>query len=85
MVMTTMQINAELFQSLGVIAEDEGFMRRAAKYVKKLAEQKRREDETLMTKEAFLARVDESLEQARRGEGRRFDNKEDMNAWLNSL
>ena len=83
--MTAMQINAELFQSLSVIAEDEGFMKRATKYIKKLAEQKRREDETLMTKDEFFAKIDESLEQARRGEGRRFDNKEEMNAWLNSL
>ena len=84
--MTAMQINAELFQSLSVIAEDEGFMKRATKYIKKLAEQKRREDETLMTKDEFFARVDESLEQAKRGEGKRFGSKEEMNAWwLNSL
>lgn len=83
--MTAMQINAELFQSLSVIAEDESFMKRATKYIKKLAEQKRREDETLMTKDEFFAKVDEALEQARRGEGKRFDNKEEMNAWLNSL
>ena len=83
--MTAMQINAELFQSLSVIAEDEGFMKRATKYIKKLAEQKRREDDTLMTKDEFFARVDESLEQAKRGEGKRFGSKEEMNAWLNSL
>ena len=83
--MTAMQISAELFQSLSVIAEDEGFMKRATKYIKKLAEQKRREDETLMTKDEFFARIDESLEQARRGEGKRFGSKEEMNAWLNSL
>ena len=83
--MTAMQINAELFQSLSVIAEDEGFMKRATKYITKLAEQTRREDETLMTKDEFFARVDESLQQAKRGEGKRFGNKEEMNAWLNSL
>lgn len=83
--MTAMQINAELFQCLSIIAEDESFMKRATKYIKKLAEQKRREDETLMTKEEFFARIDDSLEQAKRGEGKRFSNKEEMNAWLNSL
>lgn len=83
--MTAMQINAELFQCLSIIAEDESFMKRATKYIKKLAEQKRREDETLMTKEEFFARIDDSLEQAKRGEGKRFSSKEEMNAWLNSL
>ena len=83
--MTAMQINAELFQCLSVIAEDEGFMKRATKYIKKLAEQKQREDETLVTKDEFFARIDESLKQAKRGEGKRFDDKEGMNAWLNSL
>ena len=39
--MTTMQISTELFQNLSIIAEDESFMKRAAKYIKKLAEQKR--------------------------------------------
>ena len=40
---------------------------------------------SVMTKNEFFAKVDEALEQARRGEGKRFDNKEEMNAWLNSL
>ena len=83
--MTAMQINAELFQCLSVIAEYEGFMKRATKYIKKLAEQKQREDETLVTKDEFFARIDESLKQAKRGEGKRFDDKEEMNVWLNSL
>ena len=38
-----------------------------------------------LSKDEFFAKVDESLEQARRGEGKRFSNKEDMNVWLNSL
>lgn len=63
--MTLMQINAEIYRSLGAIAEDEGLMKRAAKYLKKLATQK--EDDTLMTKEEFFARIDESLQQAEEG------------------
>ena len=83
--MTTMQINAELFQNLSIIAADESFMKRATKYIKKLAKQKQRDDETLMTKEEFFAKIDESINQAKRGEGKRFSNQEEMNAWLNSL
>lgn len=81
--MTTMQLNAEIYRSLGVIAEDESLMKRAARYLKKLAAQK--EDDTLMTKEEFFAKIDLSLQQAREGKVTTFDNKEDMNAWLNSL
>ncbi|MBP3512471.1 MAG: hypothetical protein J6K19_10590 [Prevotella sp.] len=63
--MTTMQLNAEIYRSLGVIAEDESLMKRAARYLKKLAAQK--EDDTLMTKEEFFAKIDRSLQQAREG------------------
>ena len=38
-----------------------------------------------MTKEEFFARVDEAREQIKRGEGISFTNKEDMNAWFDSL
>lgn len=63
--MTTMQLNAEIYRSLGVIAEDESLMKRAARYLKKLAAQK--EDDTLMTKEEFFAKIDRSLQQVREG------------------
>lgn len=54
--MTAMQLNAEIYRTMGVIAEDEGLLKQALKYLKKLAAKK--EDETLMTKEQFFARVD---------------------------
>lgn len=63
--MTTMQLNAEIYRSLSIIAENENLMKRAAKYLKKLAAQEK--DETLMTKEEFFAKIDESLQQAREG------------------
>lgn len=81
--MTTMQLNAEIYRSLSVIAENESLMKRAAKYLKKLAAQK--EDDTLLTKEEYFAKIDESLQQAREGKVVTFDNTDDMNAWLNSL
>ena len=81
--MTALQLNAEIYRSLGVIAEDETLMTRAAKYLKKLAAKK--EDPTLMTKEEFFKRVDEAREEIRQGKGRRFAHPEEMNAWLNSL
>lgn len=81
--MTAMQINAELFRTMGEIADDEGLMLKLLKYAKKLAAKKA--DPTLMTKEEFFARVDEAREEIRQGKGKRFSNLEEMNAWLNSL
>ena len=56
--MTTIQLNAEIYRTMGVIAEDEGLLRLALKYLKKLAAKK--QEETLMTKEEFFARVDKA-------------------------
>lgn len=81
--MTALQLNAELYRAMGVIADDETLMTKVLRYVKRLAA--KREDPTLMTKEEFFANVDEALAQAKRGEGRSFDNLQEMNAWLNSL
>ena len=56
--MTGVQINAELFRTMGEIADDEGLMLKLLKYAKKLAAKKN--DPALMTKEEFFARVDEA-------------------------
>ena len=77
-------MNTELWQSIGAIADSDDLMRRLTRYAKRLAKEKA-DDPTLMTKEEFFARVDESREQIRRGEGIRFSNREEMNNWLNSL
>ena len=81
--MTAIQLNAEIYRTMGVIAEDEELLRRALKYLKRLATKK--QDETLMTKEEFFAKIERAEEQCRRGEGTRFTNREEMNRWLNSL
>lgn len=44
--MTALQLNAELFRELSIIAEDEGLMKKAVKYLKKLTAQKQAQDET---------------------------------------
>lgn len=54
--MTAIQLNAEIYRTMGGIAEDEGLLRQALKYLKKLASKK--QNEALMTKEDFFARVD---------------------------
>ena len=75
-------MNTELWQSIGYIADNDDLMRRLTRYAKKLAKEK---DPTLMTKEEFFARVDESKKQYEDGQYRSFSSLDEMNAWLNSL
>ena len=81
--MTAIQMNAELLRNMSIIAEDENLLRRAAKYLRKLVAEK--EVPTLMTKDEFFARVDKAEKEIAEGKGITFTNKDDMNAWLNSL
>ena len=66
--MTAIQMNAQILRNMSIIAEDEHLLKRAAKYLRKLVAEKQA-DPTLLTKEDFLARVDEAKDQIRRGEG----------------
>ena len=81
--LSTIELNAELLRNMSIIAEDENLLKRAAKYLRKLAAEK--EDPTLMTKEEFFARVEKAEEEIAEWKGITFTNKDDMNAWLNSL
>jgi hypothetical protein len=63
--MTAIQMNAELFSAMGKIASDEGLMMKLLKYAKKLAAQK--EDETLVSKEEFMASLERGEEEYRQG------------------
>ena len=38
--MTTMQLNAEMLRSMSIIAEDEGLLKRAVRYLRKLVKEK---------------------------------------------
>ena len=77
--MTAVQINAELFRTMGEIADDEGLMMKLLKYAKKLAAKKN--DPTLMTKEEFFARVDE----AKKGPTFKMLPDEDLTSFLRRL
>ena len=78
--MTAIQMNAELFRQLSIIAEDERLSAKLMKYIKKLTAKK--EDPTLMTKEEFFRHVDESLEQARQGRVHRMLPNESLDEFL---
>ena len=77
--MTSVQINAELFRTMGEIADDEGLMMKLLKYAKKLAAKKN--DPSLMTKEEFFARVDE----AKKGPSYKMLPDEDLTTFLRRL
>ena len=59
-------MNAEILRNMSIIAEDEHLLRRAAKFLRKLVKEK--EDPTLMTKEEFFAKIEDSERQIERGE-----------------
>ena len=65
--MNALQLNAELYRNLGIIAEDEGMLDKVVKYVRRLAKQMTA-DPTLMTKEEFYAKIDRAEQQYARGE-----------------
>lgn len=57
--MTALQLNAELYKNLGIIAEDKGMFDKVVKYVRRLAKQMT-DDPTRMTKEEYFRRLDEA-------------------------
>ena len=70
--MTTLQLNAELFRELSIIAEDENLMKKAVKYLKKLTAQKKAMDETeyLMSSPAMAEIIRQGQEDIKNGRGR---------------
>ena len=81
--MTAIQLNAELYRAMGVIADDETLMTKVLKYVKRLAAKK--EAPTLMTKEEFLAKLDKGEEEYRQGKTHSITSVEQLNSFLSSL
>ena len=70
--MTALQLNAELFRELSIIAEDEGLMKKALKAIKKLSAKKQTMDETeyLMSSQAMAEVIRQGQEDIKNGKGR---------------
>jgi len=70
--MTALQLNAELFRELSIIAEDEGLMKKALKAIKKLSAKKQTLDETeyLMSSPAMAEVIRQGQEDIKNGKGR---------------
>lgn len=72
----SLTLDAEVLQNLIYIAEDESLMKKLSRYMRRLLQTK--ENETLMSREDFFARVDE----AKRGKSARMLPDEDLTAFL---
>ena len=70
--MTSLQLNAELFRELSIIAEDEGLMQKALKYLKKLSAKKQTMDETeyIMSSPSMVDILRQGEEDMKNGLGR---------------
>lgn len=70
--MTALQLNAELFRELSIIAEDENLMQKTVKYLKKLTAKKQAMDETeyLMSSPAMADIIRQGQEDIKNGRGR---------------
>ncbi len=78
--MTAVQLNAQIWRDMSILAESEPMMKRVAKYLRKLVAEK--EDSTLMSKEEFFAKIEESEHQIERGECHTMLPGEDLTAFL---
>lgn len=77
--MTAMELNAELFRNMSIIAEDEDLLKRAAKYLRRLVAEK--EDQTLMSEEEFFAKV----ERAEKQSGKSFASVDELDRYIRAL
>ena len=82
--MTATQLNADILQNLGVIANDENALKRVAKYLRKVAKELT-SDPTLMTKEDFYNKLEKGEEEYRQGKCYRMLPGEDLDAFLKRI
>ena len=70
--MTALQLNAELFRELSIIAEDESLMKKALKALKKLSAKKQAMDETeyIMSSPQMADILRQGEEDTKNGRGR---------------
>ena len=79
--MTALQLNADIYQNLALLSENQSMLDKAAKYIRRLVKQMT-EDPTCMSKEEFFARVDEAREEIRQGKGVRMLPNESLDDFL---
>ncbi len=78
--MTALQLNANIYRNLGLIAEDERALRKVSKYLQRMVKQMTN-DPTCMTKEEYFAMLD----RAEQGSSRSFANVDELNRYIQGL
>lgn len=78
--MTAVELNAQIWRDMGILADSESMMKRVAKYLRKLVAEK--EDPTEMTKEEFFAKIDRAEKQIKEGEYVSFDTVEELDRYI---
>ena len=78
--MTILQLNAEIYEALSIIAQDESLLKKAARSLKRLASMKK--DETLMSEKTFFEEVDKAREQIRVGNSKKMLQHESLDDFL---
>ena len=78
--MTAIELNAQIWRDMSILANSEAMMKRVAKYLSRLV--KEQEDPTLMTKEEFSAKLNRAEKQIARGEGMKMLQNEDLTSFL---
>ena len=77
--MTSVQLNAQIWRDMGILADSEPMMKRVAKYLRKLVKEK--EYPTLMTEEEFFAKI----ERAEKQPGKSFASVDELDQYIRSL
>ena len=78
--MTALQLNADIYQNLAILSQDESMLEKAAKSLRRLVN-KMTEDPTCMTKEEYFAMLD----RAEKGPRHRMLPDEDLTAFLRRM
>lgn len=78
--MTTLELNAQIWCDMAEVADSEPLMKQLAKYLKKLVAKK--QDETLMTKEEFFAKLHEAEREIAEGKGIKMLPDESLDEFL---
>ena len=79
--MASLQLNADLFRDLSIIAEDEVLSARLMRYIKRLIATKKT-DPALMTEEELLDKIERGEQAYQRGECHELLANEDVTAYL---
>lgn len=81
--MTTLQLNAEIYEALSIIAQDESLLKKAARSLKRLDSMKKYE--TLMSQEEFFCHDRPVSSRCYQGRIKKVSSEGELVSFLNSL